>query len=238
MSVSNWHVCRTAQRESAEPESPAPTILRPDLAGYSKEPTRVRSQPTCDSFSGDTRTRVAFFYNCHSLLVVAREQRRPSGDVAAICVATVGGVGSAPAAAVVGLAPAATQSGVAAAVVRLTPAPSGTGSYCSARRGGSDACAVSQSSVSHSAISGAVSHSSVSHATACNANSTTSDTCRANPSARTGTATTVSERVIRNEGHPHKQGGCETYKDSTHHWCSSSHVPADKYGESRSRAKA
>src|SRR6516164_5049749 len=53
-------------------------------------------------------------------------------------------------------------------------------------------------------------------ATARNANGSTSDTCRANPSARTGTATTVSERVIRNEGHPHKQGGCETYKDTTH----------------------
>src|SRR6516225_4051804 len=180
MSVSNWHVCRTAQRESAEPESPAPTILRPDLAGYSKEPTRVRSQPTCDSFSGDTRTRVAFSYNCRSLLVVAREQRRPSGDVAAICVATVAGVGSAPAAAVtiaaavvareqrrpsgdvaaicvatvagVGSAPAAAVA-IAAAVVRLIPAPSGSGSCRSARRGGcSDACAVSQSSVS---ISGA-----------------------------------------------------------------------------------
>src|SRR6516225_12415734 len=57
----------------------------------------------------------------------------------------------------------------------------------------------------------------IGHATARNANDTTSDTCRANPSACTGTATTVSERVIRNEGHPHKQGGCETYKDTTHH---------------------
>jgi len=36
----------------------------------------------------------------------------------------------------------------------------------------------------------------------------TSDACRANPSASAGTATTVSERVIRNEGHPHKEGGC------------------------------
>src|SRR6516165_2344966 len=62
----------------------------------------------------------------------------------------------------------------------------------------------------------------IGHATARNANSTTSDTCRANPAASAGTATAVSECVIRNEGHPHKEAGRETYDSFTQHWCSPS----------------
>src|SRR6516164_3964320 len=66
------------------------------------------------------------------------------------------------------------------------------------------------------------SRTAIGHATAGNANSATSDTCRANPAASAGTATAVSECVIRNEGHPHKEAGRETYDSFTQHWCSPS----------------
>ena len=53
--------------------------------------------------------------------VVARKQRRPSGDVAAVGVDAI-------AVAIIAV--------VAAAVIRLVPAPSGSGNCCSARRHG------------------------------------------------------------------------------------------------------
>jgi hypothetical protein len=73
----------------------------------------------------------------------------------------------------------------------------------------------------------------IGHATARNANSTTSDTCRANPAASADTATTVSERVIRNEGHPYKEGGRETYDSFTQHWWAPSLTIADAEPEPR-----
>jgi hypothetical protein len=70
----------------------------------------------------------------------------------------------------------------------------------------------------------------IGHTTACIANSASSDTYRASP-VSTGTATTVSERVIGNKGHAHKKGGRETYERITQHWCSPSLTVVD--GERR-----
>src|SRR5262249_31909315 len=87
------------------------------------------------------------------------------------------------------------------------------------------------------------SRTAISHATAGNGtaaighttarNGTASDTCRANPAAGAGTATTVSECVIRNEGHPYKEAGCETHNSFTQHWCSPSLTIADGEQEPR-----
>jgi hypothetical protein len=54
----------------------------------------------------------------------------------------------------------------------------------------------------------------------------TPDTFRVNPAAWR-----CRECVIRNEGHPHKEGGRETYDSFTQHWCSPSLIVAD--GEQR-----
>jgi hypothetical protein len=70
----------------------------------------------------------------------------------------------------------------------------------------------------------------IGHVTARIANSTSSDTYRANPSG-TGTASTVSERVIGYEGRANKDDGCETYESITQHGCSPSLTVAD--GEER-----
>ena len=90
---------------------------------------------------------------------------------------------------------------VAVAVVAVSGGSYCCGSYCC----GTDrrsAIRIIPATIGRSAIRGAT---AISPSAICGA---TSDTCRANPSASAGTATTVSERVIRNEGHPHKEGGC------------------------------
>jgi hypothetical protein len=106
---------------------------------------------------------------------------------------------------------------VAVAVVVVAAVSSGTdcrGSYCC----GTDR----RSAIRIPATIGnpTIGPPAVGHATARNANSTASVTYRADPSASTGAATAVSERVIGNKGHAHKEGCRETYDSFTQHWCS------------------
>src|SRR6516164_6637769 len=112
---------------------------------------------------------------------------------------------------------AVTVSAVASVVVAVSGSTRCRGSYC---RGTDRRSAIR---IVPATIGGtAIGHgtTAIGHTTA--RNGTTADTRRANPSASTGTATTVSERVIRNEGHPYKEGGRETYDNTTQHWCSPS----------------
>ena len=117
---------------------------------------------------------------------------------------------------------AVTVSAVASVVVAVSGSTRCRGSYC---RGTDRRSAIR---IVPATIGGtAIGHgtTAIGHTTARNSttaightttrNGTTSDTRRANPSASTGTATTVSERVIRNESHPYKEGGRETYDNIT-----------------------
>jgi hypothetical protein len=75
----------------------------------------------------------------------------------------------------------------------------------------------------------------IGHATARYANSTTSGTCRPNPSsASTDAATAVSERVIGYKGHARKEDGRKSKGNISQHWCSPSLTIAD--GEQRGLA--
>ena len=139
----------------------------------------------------------------------------------------------------VGVLVATAVAVVAVAVVVVTAVSSGTkcrGSYCCGtdRRSAIRIPATigDPTTIGRSAIcSTAIGTTAVGHATARNPDSTASVTCRADPSASTGAATAVSERVIGNKGHAHKEGGRETYDSFAQHWCSPSLTITD--GEQR-----
>jgi hypothetical protein len=123
-----------------------------------------------------------------------------------------------------------TVGAVASVVVAVSGGTDCRGSQCRGtdRRSaiGIIPATIGGTAIGHATACNANSGTAIGHATARNANSTTSDTCRANP-ASAGTATTVSECVIGNEGHPHKEAGCETYDSFTQHWYSPSLTIAD-----------
>ena len=111
---------------------------------------------------------------------------------------------------------------VVATIVAVSPS-SRCGSYCCGpdRRSAIRIIptAIGRSTVSSPAIgSPAVGGSTIGHTPARNANSAASDACRANPcAANTGTAATVSERVIWNKDCTSKYSGCEANHSMTQH---------------------
>jgi hypothetical protein len=121
-----------------------------------------------------------------------------------------------------------TVAAVVVATVAVS-AVSGGPDCCGSYRSGPDRSSAIRisSAPSRAAIRRApIGCATIGHVTARIANSTSSDTYRANPSG-TGTASTVSERVIGYEGRANKDDGCETYESITQHGCSPSLTVAD-----------
>jgi hypothetical protein len=99
---------------------------------------------------------------------------------------------------------------IAVIVVAVSSGSGCSGSYC----GGPDCRSAIRIPAAPSCAT--IDAAAIGNATACNADSTATHTYRAN----TGTATTVSERVMRNKDGADKNGGSETYESFSQHWCS------------------